>query len=59
MGFNALDPKLPLPDDLTLTPWEEDDSPDSIFSAWNAARTEMVSAKPPAEDDKKDKPEPG
>ncbi|WP_159915509.1 hypothetical protein [Pantoea sp. 18069] len=58
VGFNALDPKLSLPDNLELTPWE-DDSPDSIFSAWNAARTERVIAKSPPEDGKNDKAEPG
>lgn len=59
VGFNAIDTKQPLPDKLELTPWEEESSPDSIFSAWNAARTERVIAKPVAEDEKNDKPEPG
>lgn len=59
VGFPAADPKLPPAADLELTPWEQDDSPDSIFSAWNAARTDRVIAKPPAEDGDKDKPEPG
>lgn len=59
VGFNAVDAKQSLPDNLELTPWEEESSPDSIFSAWNAARTDRVIAKPVAEDDKKDKPEPG
>lgn len=59
VGFNAADPKLPPPANLELTPWEQDDSPDSIFSAWNAARTDRVIAKPPAEDGAKDKPENG
>lgn len=58
-GFNAADPKLPPASGLELTPWEEDESPDSIFSAWNAARTERVIAKPPADGGDKDKPEPG
>ncbi|MET1113838.1 MAG: hypothetical protein ABWY08_02625 [Comamonas sp.] len=57
VGFNPMDPRLPLPEDLELTSWDSDDSPDSIFSAWNAARTERVSAKPPAADAEKDKPE--
>jgi len=58
-GSNAADPKLPPASGLELTPWEEDESPDSIFSAWNAARTDRVIAKPPADDGDKDKPEPG
>ena len=59
VGFNAIDPKQSLPEDLELTPWEDESSPDSIFSAWNAARTDRVIGKPAAEDDKKGKPEPG
>lgn len=59
VGFNAMDAKQSLPDKLELTPWEEESSPDSIFSAWNAARTDRVIAKPVAEEDKKDKAEPG
>ncbi|MCD2511684.1 hypothetical protein [Comamonas endophytica] len=56
VGFNPIDPRLPLPDDLELTPWDMEDSPDSILSAFNAARTDRVIAKPPAEDSGKDKP---
>jgi hypothetical protein len=52
-----METKPSLPSDLELTPWEEESSPDSIFSAWNAARTDRVIAKPV--DDKKDKPESG
>lgn len=59
VGFNPGDPRLPLPDSLELTPWESDDSPDSIFSAWNAARTERVLGKSGAADGEKDKPEGG
>lgn len=59
VGFNAMDPKQSLPADLELTPWEEESSPDSIFSAWNAARTDRVIAKPVVDEDKKDKPEAG
>ena len=50
VGFNPIDPKRPLTDGLELTSWDMDDSPDSIFSAWNAARTERLGAKPPAVD---------
>lgn len=59
VGFNAIDPKQSLPADLELTPWEEESSPDSIFSAWNAARTDRVIAKPVVDEDRKDKPESG
>lgn len=59
VGFNAIDPKQPLPADLELTPWEEESSPDSIFSAWNAARTDRVIAKPVVDEDRKDKSEAG